>query len=151
MREKFKNIPPPLQKQIIMRYGATLVSLMLLVVSLLLEGNFYLSLSILIIFAFYGVSASQLLYVAVSNQIVVIRGVCTKLEKTPVRRRIKTLYFRSESHTVKIQILGRLRNVDEGDVITVYAVNNTPVYENDGCQQLSTYLAIDILKGSEVT
>ena len=134
-----------------MRYGATLVSLMLLVVSLLLEGNFYLSLSILIIFAFYGVSASQLLYVAVSNQIVVIRGVCTKLEKTPVRRRIKTLYFQSESHTVKIQILGRLRNVDEGDVITVYAVNNTPVYENDGCQQLSTYLAIDILKGSEVT
>lgn len=151
MREKFKKIPPPLQKQIIMRYGATLVSLMLLVVSLLLEGNFYLSLSILIIFAFYGVSASQLLYVAVSNQIVVIRGVCTKLEKTPVRRRIKTLYFQSESHTVKIQILGRLRNVDEGDVITVYAANNTPVYENDGCQQLSTYLAIDILKGSEVT
>ena len=151
MREKFKKIPPPLQKQIIMRYGATLVSLMLLMVSLLLEGNFYLSLSFLIIFAFYGVSASQLLYMAVSNQFVVIRGVCTKLEKTPIRRRIKTLYFRSEPHTVKIQILGRLRNVDEGDVITVYAASNTPVYENDGCQQLSTYLAIDILKGSEAT
>lgn len=151
MREKFKKIPPPLQKQIIMRYGATLVSLMLLVVSLLLEGSLYLSLSFLIISAFYGISASQLLYMAVSDQIVVICGICTKLEKSLVRRRIKILYLRSEPHTVKIQILGRLRNVDEGDVITVYAANNTPVYENDGCQQLSTYLAIDILKGSEAT
>lgn len=39
MREKFEKIPPPLQKQIIMRCGAALVSLLLMVVSLLLEGN----------------------------------------------------------------------------------------------------------------
>ncbi len=42
MREKFEKIPPPLQKQIIMRCGAALVSLLLMVVSLLLEGNLYL-------------------------------------------------------------------------------------------------------------
>ena len=33
MREKFEKIPPPLQKQIIMRCGAALVSLLLMVVS----------------------------------------------------------------------------------------------------------------------
>ena len=143
MREKFEKIPPPLQKQIIMRCGAALVSLLLMVVSLLLEGNLYLSLSVLLFFAFYGFSALQLLYSAVTNQIVVIRGHCTGLEKTPMRRRIKTLYLWS----VKIQIAGRLRNVDEGDIITVYTATGTPVYENEGCQQLSTYLAIDILKG----
>ena len=54
MREKFEKIPPPLQKQIIMRCGAALVSLLLMVVSLLLEGNLYLSLSVLLFFAFYG-------------------------------------------------------------------------------------------------
>ena len=140
MREKFEKIPPPLQKQIIMRCGAALVSLLLMVVSLLLEGNLYLSLSVLLFFAFYGFSALQLLYRAVTDQIVVIRGHCTGLEKTPMRRRIKTLYL-------KIQIAGRLRNVDEGDIITVYTATGTPVYENEGCQQLSTYLAIDILKG----
>lgn len=48
MREKFEKIPPPLQKQIIMRCGAALVSLLLMVVSLLLEGNLYLSLSVLL-------------------------------------------------------------------------------------------------------
>ena len=79
--------------------------------------------------------------------IVVIRGHCTGLEKTPMRRRIKTLYLWSDPHTVKIQLAGKLRNVDEGDIITVYTATGTPVYENEGCQQLSTYLAIDILKG----
>ena len=116
-------------------------------VSLLLEGNLYLSLSVLLFFAFYGFSALQLLYRAVTDQIVVIRGHCTGLEKTPMRRRIKTLYLWSDPHTVKIQIAGKLRNVDEGDIITVYTATGTPVYENEGCQQLSTYLAIDILKG----
>ena len=82
-----------------------------------------------------------------AQQIVVIRGHCTGLEKTPMRRRIKTLYLWSDPHTVKIHIAGRLRNVDEGDIITVYTATGTPVYENEGCQQLSTYLAIDILKG----
>lgn len=81
MREKFEKIPPPLQKQIIMRCGAALVSLLLMVVSLLLEGNLYLSLSVLLFFAFYGFSALQLLYKAVTDQIVVIRGHCTGLEK----------------------------------------------------------------------
>ena len=147
MREKFEKFPPPLQKQIIMRCGATLVSLLLMVVSLLLEGNLYLSLSVLLFFAFYGFSALQLLYRAVTDQIVVIRGHCTGLEKTPMRRRIKTLYLWSDPHAVKIQIAGRLRNVDEGDIITVYTATGTPVYENEGYQQLSTYLAIDILKG----
>ena len=149
MREKFKKIPPPLQKQIIMRCGAALVSLLLLIVSLLLVGSLYLSLSLLIFFGFYGISASQLLYRTLSDQIVVIQGRCTKLEKTPVRRRIKALYLRSERHTVKIQTIGKLRNVDEGDILTVYAANNAPVYETEGCQWLSAYLAIDVLKGSE--
>lgn len=128
MREKFEKIPPPLQKQIIMRCGAALVSLLLMVVFLLLEGNLYLSLSVLLFFAFYGFSALQLLYRAVTDQIVVIRGHCTGLEKTPMRRRIKTLYLWSDPHTVKIQIAGKLRNVDEGDIITVYTATGTPVY-----------------------
>ena len=52
-----------------------------MVVSLSLDGNLYLSLSVLLFFAFYGFSALQLLYRAVTDQIVVIRGHCTGLGK----------------------------------------------------------------------
>ena len=53
MKEKLKKIPQPLQKQIIIKYGATLASLLLMTVSLLLERSLYLSLSFLIFFAFF--------------------------------------------------------------------------------------------------
>lgn len=150
MREKSEKISPALQKEIIIRYGAVAVSLLLLVISLLLEGSLYLSCSLLALFVFWGFSASQLLHKVITGQIVAIRGHCTRVEKTPVRRRIKTLYLRSDPHIVKIQITGKLRNIDKGDIVTVYAANNAPVYENEGCQQLSAYLAIDISKGSDV-
>ena len=54
----------------------------------------------------------------------------------------------SDPHAVKVQILGKLRNVDAGDTVVVYVSDNTPVYESEGWQQLSTYWAIDILKGA---
>ena len=148
MKEKFKKIPQPLQKQIIIKYGATLASLLLMTVSLLLERSLYLSLSFLMFFAFFGFSASQLLYRAAAGQFVVIRGQCTRLEKTPIRRHIRTLYLWADPHAVKVQILGKLRNVDAGDTVVVYVSDNTPVYESEGWQQLSTYWAIDIMKGA---
>ncbi len=149
MKEKFKKIPQALQKQIIIKYGAALVSLFLMAVSLLLERNLYLSLSFLIFFAFFGFSASQLLYRSAAGQFIMICGQCTRLERTPIRRHIRTLYLWADPHTVKVQITGKLRNINVGDAVAIYVSDNTPVYESEGCQQLSTYLAIDIFEGSE--
>ena len=118
-------------------------------VSLLLERNLYLSLSFLIFFAFFGSSASHLLYRLATGQFIVIRGHCTRLEKTPIRRQIRTLYLQTDPHTVKVQIIGKLRNINVGDAVAIYVSDNTPVYESEGYQQLSTYLAIDIFEGSE--
>ena len=149
MKEKFKKIPQPLQKQIIIKYGAALVSLLLMTVSLILERNLYLPFSFLIFFAFFGFSASQLLYRAAAGQFVMIYGQCIRLERTPIRRHIRTLYLWADPHTVKVQITGKLWNINVGDAVAIYVSDNTPVYESEGCQQLSTYLAIDIFEGSE--
>ena len=149
MKEKFKKIPQALQKQIIIKYGAALVSLLLMTVSLLLERNLYLPLSFLIFFAFFGFSASQLLYRSAAGQFIMICGQCIRLERTPIRRYIRTLYLWADPHTVKVQIAGKLRNINVGDAVAIYVSDNTPVYESEGYQQLSTYLAIDIFEGSE--
>ena len=78
-----------------------------------------------------------------------ICGQCTRLERTPIRRHIRTLYLWADPHTVKVQITGKLRNINVGDAVAIYVSDNTPVYESEGYQQLSTYLAIDIFEGSE--
>ena len=55
-----------------------------------------------------------------------------------------------ETQVVRLQITGKQRDDDAGDQVTVYVSDNAPVYENEGCQQLSGYLAISIQRGYEL-
>lgn len=150
MKEKLKGLPMAIQKQVIIRYGAAAVSLILLVISLLMAEDPYLPLSLALIFAFFLFSASQLLYLALSSHLIEISGECIRLERTPIRRRPKALYLQVEAQVVRLQITGKQRDVDAGDQVTVYVSDNAPVYENEGCQQLSGYLAISIQRGYEL-
>ena len=145
MKEKLRELPIAIQKQVIIRYGAAAVSLILLVVSLLMAEDPYLPLSLALICVFFLFSASQLLYLALSGHLIEI-----KVERTPIRRRPKALYLQIEPQVVRLQITGKQRDVDAGDQVTVYVSDNAPVYENEGCQQLSGYLAISIQRGYEL-
>ncbi len=48
---------------------------------------------------------------------------------------------------VKIYLRHRLKNIAEGDGIVVYVADNMPVYQQDGCEVLNGYLAVEIRKG----
>lgn len=150
MKEKLRELPIAIQKQVIIRYGAAAVSLILLVVSLLMAEDPYLSLSLALICVFFLFSASQLLYLALSGHLIEISGECIKVERTPIRRRLKTIYLKVETQVVRLQITGKQRDVDAGDQVTVYVSDNAPIYENEGYQQLSSYLAISIQRGREL-
>lgn len=150
MKEKLRELPMAIQKQVIIRYGAAAVSLILLVISLPMAEDPYLPLSLALIFAFFLFSASQLLYLALSGHLIEISGECIRLERTPIRRRLKALYLQVETQVVRIQITGKQRDAEPGELVTVYASDSAPVYENEGCQQLSGYLAISIQRGYEL-
>ena len=128
MKGKLKGLPMAIQKQVIIRYGAAAVSLILLVLSLLMAEDPYLPLSLALIFAFFLFSASQLLYLALSGHLIEISGECIRLERTPIRRRPKALYLQVETQVVRLQITGTLRNAEPGDLVTVYASDSAPVY-----------------------
>lgn len=150
MKEKLRELPIAIQKQVIIRYGAAAVSLILLVVSLLIAEDPYLPISLALICVFFLFSASQLLYLAFSGHLIEISGECIKVERTPIRRRPKTIYLKVETQVVRLQITGKQRDIEPGDLVTVYASDSAPVYENEGYQQLGGYLAISIQRGHEL-
>ena len=149
MIEIFKKIPPALQKQIIMRAGACIVSLLLTIVVLVLYRDLYLSLAFVLFFLFFGIGGAALFLRSAAGKYIAIGGRCTEVERTAVRKRPKAIFFTAEPHTVRLQVKQRLRNVSVGDEVIVYASENTPVYQNEGCQILSGYLAIEIKRGGE--
>ena len=89
MREKFKSIPFPLQKQIISRLAAGLLFVFLFLVILFCFWDVYLFLPCVFFAVFLIVNAILLFYNSYKGNYVSVEGICEHIETTGLRKRIK--------------------------------------------------------------
>lgn len=148
MKEKFQKLPPALQKQILLRFGASILSLLLLIVVALLYRDLYLCISFLLFGAVFGVAGGLLLFRSFDGRYVLVEGICQQIEQTAIRKKPKSVYFTMEPHVVKVRLRHRLKEVAIGDHISVFVSDNMPVYQENGCKVLNGYIAMEIRKGS---
>ena len=73
---------------------------------------------------------------------VTIEAACTEINRMPFRRRIKSLYLRSEQYTIKLVGVRKIRGLAVGDTMTLYVSDNAAIYEMDGSMVLCSYLAL---------
>lgn len=139
MKERFRNIPALLQKQIFLRASGTLIGVAIMIfagkedIVLLLPG-----IATLLMFL---VSACSLAIRCLDGNYLILRGQCLQIEKSFVRKNIKAIYLKVQNHTVKLRCQ-LPRRIAVGDHLTIYISNDAPVYEEDGCQVLFHILAI---------
>lgn len=149
MKDKFRQFPKVLQKQILIRLTAGIVSLLMLVIILLYRGGFELMFPCIGFSAVFFISALQLYARCDEKNYVVIRGTCTEIEKTGLRRKVKDIYVKEDQFTVRIvRPTMKLRSLNVGDRITIYLADNAPVYEMDGCKVICNTLAVEKEYGS---
>ena len=139
MKERFLNIPAPLQKQIFLRALGTLIGIAIMIFAG--RGDVILLLPGIAILLMFLVSACSLTIRCLDGKYLVLKGQCIQVERSLVRKNIKAIYLQAQNHTVKLssQIPKRIA---VGDSITLYISNDAPVYEQDGCQVLFHILAI---------
>ena len=150
MKEKFQKLPPALQKLILIRFGASVLSLLLLIIVALLYRDLYLCISFLLFGAVFGVAGGLLLFRSFAGRYVLVEGVCQQIEQTAIRKKTKSIYFTTEPYVVKVRLRHRLKEIAVGDHIAVFVSDNMPVYQENGCQILNGYIAIEIKKGSGI-
>lgn len=144
MKETFRKFPQILQKQILIRLTAGIVTLLMLVLILLYNGGLELLFPCIAFAAIFFLSALQLYVRCDEKRFVVIRGTCTEIERTGLRRRVKDIYVKEEQFTVRIvRPTIKLRSLNVGDRITIYLSDNAPVYEMDGCKVICNTLAVE--------
>lgn len=149
MKDKFRQFPQVLQKQILIRLTAGIVSLLMLVIILLYQGGLELMFPCIGFSAVFFISALQLYAHCDEKNYVVIRGICTEIEKTGLRRKVKDIYVKEDQFTVRIvRPTMKLRSLNVGDRITIYLADNAPVYEMDGCKVICNTLAVEKEYGS---
>ena len=144
MKDKFRQFPQVLQKQILIRFMAGIVTLLMLVIILLYRGGLELVFPCIGFSAIFLVSALQMYVRCDEKKYVVIRGICTEIEKTGLRRKVKDIYVKEDQFTVRIvRPTMKLRSLNVGDRITIYLADNAPVYEMDGCKVICNTLAVE--------
>ena len=149
MKDKFRQFPQVLQKQILIRLTAGIVSLLMLVIILLYRGGLELMFPCIGFSSVFFISALQLYARCDEKNYVVIKGTCMEIEKTGLRRKVKDIYVKENQFTVRIvRPSMKLRSLNVGDRITIYLADNAPVYEMDGCKVICNTLAVEKEYGS---
>ena len=139
MQERFRNIPAPLQKQILQRAFGMAIGIAIMVfagqedIVLLLPG--------IVALLMFLVSTCSLTIRCLDENYLILRGQCLQIERSFVRKNIKAIYLKVQNHTVKLRCQIP-RRIAVGDQLTIYISNDAPVYEEDGCQVLFRILAI---------
>ena len=142
MKEQFKCIPKPLQKQILIRITGAVLGLFLFILLLIFYKDWRFWIPCVILSVMCLASAGTLFYRCVFGKYVVVEGVCTDIDKTLIRRRIKAIYIRNDSFLIKIVNAKRIKNLSIGDIVTVYVADNSAVYDVDGMKVICYYLAM---------
>lgn len=142
MKQKFKLIPYPLQRQIMIRCGYAGLGIVMLALVLAYHGDWRFLIPCITLAGICAGSAALLYHQCICKRHVILEGICTEIEKTPLLRKDKTIYIRTEEHDIKLLNAGHIKNLAVGNILTVYVQENTAVYEMDGYMVLCSYLAI---------
>ena len=143
MKERFKRLPEALQKQVLYRLGAGMLFLLSAILILIFFGDIYLLLPALCFAVFFILNGLWVFFEIDAGKYVVVEGRCTGIERTPLRKRIKNIYMETGNITVKVIVKQRMKQLAVGDSIKVYVFEKTPVYDQEQCKLLCSYLALE--------
>ena len=146
LKEKIRQLAEPLQKVVLSRALVAVVSLLLFVAVLIITAEFQFALPCLILAAYMIVNTAILLYNCVRNRYVVVNGDCTHIERTAIRKKIKSITIHVEDRVLVVHTKRRMRKIGAGDEITIYLSDKTPVFDQDGGYSIYDFYAIDVIR-----
>ena len=142
MKDIFLAFPEPLRKQILLQCagGGFGIAMFLILLVYGRDWYFLFPCAALVIVSLSG--ATSLYDRCRQERYVTIEAACTEITRTPFRRRIKSLYLRSEQYTIKLVGVRNICGLAVGDTLTLYVSDNAAIYEMDGSMVLCSYLAL---------
>ena len=127
MREQFKAIPNPLQKQILIRLSGCGIGIAALLILLVNGGRWQLFFPAVIITLYFLNSTIHLFFRCAEGRYVELHGTCQSIERSVVRKRIKALHIESDGRFIKLIPHQNSGSVKEGDSLIIYLADNASV------------------------
>lgn len=145
MKGKFKQLPETLQKRIIIRFAAATLFSLLSVAILVISGDAYLYIPCLLFAGSLFANTALLQYNCLSGNFVSLSGVCTHIEATPFRKRIKSITLKlDDNKRLTLSVRKQLKRLKVGGTVIVYLSEKAPVFIRAGEYWMNSYYAIEI-------
>ena len=141
MKKDRKSLPPALQHQMIIQIGLALFCLVLAIGALAFV-SFTVSIPFLLGAALLVICAMRLFCIGMRGQYLILRGVILKVDRTALRQRPKSILLETNGKALQVMLRNRHAAVREGDTVTLYIADTTPLYEWQGIHRLHAYMAM---------
>lgn len=132
LKELYRDLPYILKKKIVIHAAIALLAMILLLVISFCFSDIILMLPCLLLSGLMIVKAAALFYNCIAGNYIEITGICSDVEKTTIRKKVKYVILRAEDKKLRLNIHCNLKNICVGDALTVYISKKAPLYHKDG-------------------
>ena len=146
IRENFKKIPEPLQKEILKRIGYSTLVIAVSLILILTTNDWILCVPCLFISLYLCVTAITLYINSVKVRIICITGICVEIERSRLKRNGKSVSLDVEGKLVKLPFKRRIKGIQEGSTVSVYMNEKTKVYNNQFGFVICDYYILEVEK-----
>ena len=146
IRENFKKIPEPLQKEILKRIGYSTLVIAVSLILILTTNDWILCVPCLFISLYLCVTAITLYINSVNGKIICITGICVEIERSRLKRNGKSVSLDVDGKCVKLPFKRRIKGIQEGSTVSVYMNEKTKVYNNQFGFVLCDYYILEVQK-----
>lgn len=144
MKEKWIKVPKALQRQVLFRSGGGGLFLMILLFLMTGSRDLYLLLPCVLCMIWLAGSGFWLFMQAAEGNYMRLQGQCIRIDTSGLRKRVQAVHLALEQGTVKIPVRYRISKLSEGDTVSIYLAEKTPVFERDDTYIISSYYAMEI-------
>ncbi len=143
------KLPSALSKAILTKFVLALVLLVgFILIAIFFDDRLYLGLLPGAFAIFVGMDAIATMYNCKVDNYVVITGECTQVELNRFKRKIKSVWIRSNKGPVKVILRYKVKEIEVGDTVSVYTPITASIYEREQSFILNEYYAVSIAKKS---
>lgn len=144
MRKEYMKLPDALKREIVVRFVIGILFIFLFLVLILSRQEYFLYLTSLLFGVYFLIDAVKFLLTAILEHYVCVQGVCSEIETSGLRKKIKSIVIDLEVGKLKIILQRKIKEVAIGDTVVVYLSDKSPVYEQNGRYIVSSYYAMKI-------
>ena len=146
LKELYMKLPTLLKKQIALNVSAATLAIILFFIVIFCFSDVVLALPCLILSVLLIVKTAILFYNCIAGNYLEINGVCSDVEKTPFRKRIKSITLKAEDKKLKLNAHYSIKNICIGDALTVYISKQTSLYNQNGIYIANEFYGVSVDK-----